>query len=167
MKLIYRFVGKVHRSGLKNDSLWEKVKEDKAQAIVDGITNLKSQCNCFQNSNETLLSDKCQDMIIDDKDNLTSDISTDSADLDIIAPLFIYYNLCPKFMFDFTQFFVDLLRNASPDILIQALNRIMVTGKQRGDKAIVEIAKKVLMRTENFLPLKMLTHNNWTQERCR
>lgn len=66
--------------------------------------------------------------------------------LETAGQMFIYWNLCPKFMYDWTQFYTDLMQNAQLDIIIQTLNRIMVTAKTSGDKAILDIAKKIFAR---------------------
>ena len=68
--------------------------------------------------------------------------------------MFIYLNLCPKFMFDWTQLYVDLFQNASPDVIVQTLNRIMVTGKQKGDKTVVDFARKIFAKIADIFKLK-------------
>ena len=78
-------------------------------------------------------------------DNMTKE------DLKNAAEMFIYYNLCPKFMYEWTTFYIDLMQNASPDVIVLTLNRIMVTGRKKGDKMIENIAKKIFKYTsENF-----------------
>ena len=67
------------------------------------------------------------------------------------AEMFIYYNLCPNFMYDWTKFFMVLLENASPDVIILNLNRVMVIGRESGDKAIVDIAKNIFIEISNQL----------------
>ena len=57
-------------------------------------------------------------------------------------------------MFDWTQLYVDLLRNASPDVIVQTLNRIMVTGKQKGDKTVVDFARKIFAKIADIFKLK-------------
>ena len=56
-------------------------------------------------------------------------------------------------MFDWTQLYVDLFKSASPDIIVQTLNRIMVTGKVKEDEAVTSIARKIFDRVDksNFL----------------
>ena len=57
-------------------------------------------------------------------------------------------------MFDWTQIYVDLLQNASPDVIVQTLNRIMVTGKQKGDKTVVDFARKIFAKIADIFKLK-------------
>ena len=54
-------------------------------------------------------------------DNLTEE------DYEEAGKMFIYLNMCPKFLFDWTKLYIDLLNNSSPDLIVQTLNRIMVT----------------------------------------
>ena len=64
--------------------------------------------------------------------------------LETAGEMFIYWNLCPKFMYEWNKFYIDLMQNASPDIIVLTLNRIIKTGEQNGDKTIMEIARKLL-----------------------
>ena len=79
--------------------------------------------------------------------------------LDAAGEMFIFWNLCPKFLYDWTQFYVDLMQNASPDIIVLTLNRIIVfivTAKMRGDENIFDITKNILVKllhTELFSSL--------------
>ena len=68
--------------------------------------------------------------------------------------MFIYYNLYPKFMYDWTKFFMVLLENASADVIILNLNRVMVIGRESGDKAIVDIARNIFIEISNQYSLK-------------
>ena len=71
--------------------------------------------------------------------------------------MFIYLNLCPKFMFDWVKLYVDLLQNGSPDVIVQTLNRILITARTRNDKTIREITKKIFRKFSNTFELKFLT----------
>ena len=70
------------------------------------------------------------------------------------AEMFIYLTLCPKFMFDWTSLYVDLLQIASPNIAVQALNRIIITGRLKTDHTIINISKGILKKTSDKLSLK-------------
>ena len=94
--------------------------------------------------------------------------------------MFIYWNLCPKFMYDWTEFYIDLMQNASLDIIVQTLNRIMVTAKIKGERSIFDIAKNIFLKIGttkvnlNFQTINTLTkiyqsssvvdnqNHNWT-----
>ena len=71
--------------------------------------------------------------------------------------MFLYLNLCPKFMYEWVQLYVDLFKNATPYEIVQTLNRIMVTGKQKKDKTVTNIARKIFNRIDNKLSLKYKT----------
>ena len=67
--------------------------------------------------------------------------------------MFIYLTQCPKFMFEWTQLYVDLLQNASPDVIVQALNRIMITGRMKGHNIVTDIARNIFAKVSNKLSL--------------
>ena len=77
--------------------------------------------------------------------------------------MFIYLTLCPKFMFEWKQLYVDLLQNGSPDIILQTLNRIIAIGIRKEDKVVTNIAKHILSRITNTLPLKYKTIDKYTK----
>ena len=57
-------------------------------------------------------------------------------------------------MYEWKKFYIDLIQNASPDIIVLTLNRIIKAGEQTGDKTIVEIARKIFRKiTEKYLIL--------------
>ena len=65
--------------------------------------------------------------------------------------MFIYLMLCPKFMLDWKTFYIDLIHHASPDVILQTLNRILIIGrrmKSRKDEINVEISKKIIKKIE-------------------
>ena len=57
--------------------------------------------------------------------------------------------LCPKFMLDWKTFYIDLIQHASPVIIMQTLNRILITGRHRKDKTSVDISKRIVKKIEN------------------
>ena len=77
--------------------------------------------------------------------------------------MFIYLTLCPKFMFEWKQLYVDLLQNGSPDIILQTLKRIIAIGIRKEDKVVTNIAKHILSRITNTLPLKYKTIDKYTK----
>ena len=81
------------------------------------------------------------------------------------AEMFFYLNLCPKSRFEWIQLFSDLLGKSSPDIILQTLNRIMVTARRKRDKVLVEIVKKILLKVCEKLPLNIGIFNILTKLR--
>ena len=81
------------------------------------------------------------------------------------AEMFFYLNLCPKSRFEWIQLFSDLLGKSSPDIILQTLNRIMVTARRKRDKVLVEIVKKILLKVCEKLPLNIGVFNILTKFR--
>ena len=81
------------------------------------------------------------------------------------AEMFFYLNLCPKSRFEWIQLFSDLLGKSSPDIILQTLNRIMVTARRKRDKVLVEIVKKILLKVCEKLPLNVGVFNILTKLR--
>ena len=66
--------------------------------------------------------------------------------------MFIYLNLCPKFMFDWTKLYIKLFQDASPDLIVQTLNRIILNARNKGDKTVDDIARKIFMKvSQTFL----------------
>ena len=47
---------------------------------------------------------------------------------------------------DWTQLYVNLFREASPDVIVQTLNRILITAKKKNDKTVADMARLYLNR---------------------
>ena len=65
-------------------------------------------------------------------DTINTDNFTEE-DYEAAGKMFIYLNMCPKFLFDWTKLYIELLNNSSPDLIVQTLNRIMVTATSKKD----------------------------------
>ena len=79
--------------------------------------------------------------------NITKETLKDAAEM------FLYLNLCTKStMFQWIEFYSNLLKNASPDMIIIALNRILVAAKLSGAKA--SVGTKVFEYVATKLSLK-------------
>ena len=78
--------------------------------------------------------------------------------------MFIYLNLCPKFMWRWINLYVDLLQNSPPDIIVQTLNRILYEAKKNNDKSVFNITKSLFIKITKNLSLdetySKLTHKN-------
>ena len=77
--------------------------------------------------------------------------------------MFFYLNLCPKSKFEWTQLLSSMLQNTSLDLILLTLNRIMVTGKLKNDKILVDIAKKIFIRVGEKYPLHFQKFNELTR----
>ena len=75
-------------------------------------------------------------------------------DYEEAGKMFIYLNMCPKFLFDWTKVYIDLLKNSSPDLIVQTLNRIMVTATSKKDVNIKKITAINFEKITNTLNLK-------------
>ena len=67
--------------------------------------------------------------------------------------MFFYLYLCPKYKYEWILLLLNLLENTSLDIILQTLNRIMVTGKLKNDKILEDIAKKLFIGVGEKNPL--------------
>ena len=79
------------------------------------------------------------------------------------AEMYIYLNLCPKFLLNWMKFYIDLLQNAPTDVIIQTLNRIMITGKTKKDRTIFEFSKNIFMKMTNKLSLQYQTIEHFSK----
>ena len=163
----FRFVNLVYLSGVDTETLWVIVRYLKTNVFFWGNWHLSK---CYQNHQYILYSSDDQEIYLRNlKGSLerfkNKKINNDDMGrlynipkdfLDAAGEMFIFWNLCPKFLYDWTQFYVDLMQNASPDIIVLTLNRIIVTAKMRGDKKIFDITKNILVKllhTELFSSL--------------
>ena len=144
-------------SGLDTGTLWAIVNYYKIDIFFWGNWHLSK---CYQNHPYILYSSEVQEVYLTTLKGLLEKFRNkkiNDSDMDslynipkdflsIAGKFFIYWNLCPKFLYDWTQFYADLMQNASPDIIVLTLNRIIVTAKMRGDKKIFDITKNILIR---------------------
>ena len=148
----------MYLSNFNEKLLWELIVATKVGLLLDRDW---STLDCFVNSDNVLFSHLTQQAFfqfyltrtlkpfIDNdifKTNIDSFLNISHEQLKTFGEMFIYWNLCPKFMYDWTEFYIDLMQNASPDIIVQTLNRIMVTAKIKGDKSIFDIAKNIFLK---------------------
>ena len=73
--------------------------------------------------------------------------------------IYLIYCSC----FKWKQLYVDLMQNGPPDIIVQTLNRIIAIGIRKEDKVVTNIAKHILSRITNTLPLKYETIDKYTK----
>ena len=172
-----RFVNVILLSELSTDILWEIIRKYRMTYIIENISKLHQELSCFNyNDGYRVLDPYGMKHVreIEEKLKLLGSTHT-NFDLDsvyddfdeekyrIAGEMFIYLTQCPKFMFEWTQLYVDLLQNASPDVIVQTLNRIMITGRMKGDNIATDIAKNIFMMTSTNLSLEYQTIDSFTK----
>ena len=172
-----RFVNVILLSELSTDILWEIIRKYRIKYLIENISKLHQELSCFNyNDGYRVLDPYGMKYVreIEEKLKLLGSTHT-NFDLDsvyddfdeekyrIAGEMFIYLTQCPKFMFEWTQLYVDLLQNASPDVIVQTLNRIMITGRMKGDNIVTDIAKNIFMMTSTNLSLEYQTIDSFTK----
>ena len=158
-------------SGLGNEKVWEVIKGHKTKYTIENIKNVRTKHLCFVNDDEESVlyydwnmmdhaiesletelekSGSQHNNFYDDYDY--SDVIT-SKQYEAAGEMFIYLMLCPKFMHHWKTLYIDLIQNASPFIIMQTLNRILITGRHRKDRTSVDISKTIIRKTANKLSL--------------
>ena len=153
--LIVRFANLINQSGMKNEMLWQIIKLYKENYIMDHTAELSSK-RCFIGTTSVLEFREDINIILleiekklgikaskEIQKNITKETLKDAAEM------FLYLNLCTKStMFQWIQFYSNLLKNASPDMIVIALNRILVAAKLSGEEASVgtKVFKYVAMK---------------------
>ena len=128
---------------------------------------------CYANDSDILLKPYIEDnlktitdlLLRSDKINVNGNNSYNFTNeyLETGAKMFIYWNLCPKFMLDWAQFYKDLLQNASPDIIVLTLNRIMVAARKYGDSFLMNLAKNIFMKLAEMYSFHFHTIDAFTK----
>ena len=132
------------------------------------LNNDWTRMKCYYETNTTLMTSGYQEYyldllipILEEKANMQineyntySMYNIPKEYLEIAGPMFIYWNLCPKFKYDWILYYKDLIQNGSPDIIALSLNRIMIIADMKKDKVNFEIAKKMVKIAKNYLPFK-------------
>ena len=147
----------------KDADIWGIVMMTRFQYLLKYMDTWSSSL-CFVNSSMVLLPLKDQEAVVTYlefqmwntfqinmnfiKVNITNNL------LKAAGEMYIYSFLCPKFMFDWTRFYVELMEKATPDTIVHTLNRIMIMGKKNNEKPTEDIARKILLRMEEKLSLQ-------------
>ena len=121
----------------------------------------------MSNSDKRIFQQSLESRLIGSKDfnsylDNFQNISTDS--IENAGKMFIYLNMCPRFMYKWALYYVDLMQNAPPSIITQTLNRIMVTGKNKEDKATLDIANRLFIKISSLFPTKFRTVDSLTKK---
>ena len=149
--------------GTGTTDIWGHVMYARFQYLLKYMDTWSSSL-CFVNSSMVLMPLKDQEDVVTYlewqmwnsfkinknfvKVNITNNL------LKAAGEMYIYSFLCPKFMFDWTRFYVELMENASLDIIIQTLNRIIIMGKMNNEKHIEDTARKILLKIEEKFSLE-------------
>ena len=159
----------VSLSELSYETLWNITRNQKLNYIIENINTLSSKA-CFSLNNEEFVLENYiesrldsieKELILAGSQHINHDINKfltfETEVYERAAKMFIYLNLCPKFMFDWMQLYTNLLQNSPLDMIIQTANRIMVTAYSKNDRTVWNIGGKIgykLYDTFHTLPLK-------------
>ena len=136
-------------SQLEDETLWNMTKTKRLKFLIDNVNELGTSW-CFSSDDRILK----EISYLDDLAWNYNLYNFRDEQFESAAKMFIYLNLCPKFMFDWIKLYVDLLQNASPDIIVLTLNRILIIAKTRGDEVIRNLTKNMFLKVTNILSLK-------------
>ena len=148
---LFRFVNMIALSQLEDETLWNMTKTKRLKYLIENVNEIGNSW-CFSSDDRILK----EISYLDDLAWNYNLYNFRDEQIESAAKMFIYLNLCPKFMFDWIKLYVDLLQNASPHIIVQTLNRILITSRTRDDKIIRDITKNILLRVTNRWSLKFL-----------
>ena len=163
-----RFANLMYFSGLNKEEFWNIVKHQRITFLKKyGNTLSTNLCFYYDDDEDVLdIADYMDERMkaierkleLSGSEHMNHDINQQyrfENDLyEEAGKMFIYFNLCPKFMYDWTQLYMNLMQNASPDYIVKTLNRIIVTGEMMNDKIVVGIAKKIFMKITHILNLQ-------------
>ena len=155
-------------SGMTEDVMMKTIEEQKILYILKWadvlpttpcFTSNNGTINLFDDFNTGIFLNYLKQFILgsDQNDNYEVNQNITNEFLTKAAKMFIYSYQCPKFMYDWTRFYIDLMQNASPDIIVLTLNRAFITGRANGHKTILKIAKKLLQKISQQYSLQFKT----------
>ena len=131
----------MYLSGFENNELWDIIRDMRIRVLIQApIHNFI----CFNNPEDVV--DKTTQKDYDNGEiefiivwlkyyerfknvfekhdvNLTKSFEIPIDYFQTAGELFVYYNLCPKLRYEWLVLYKDLLQNASPDIILQTLNK--------------------------------------------
>ena len=154
-------------SGLGYNKIWDILKTYKLKHLIN-LTNQVAFLSCFGTDDANSVLDKSITANMSAFEIELGKYGSKHANYNIDQPynlskksfeegakMFIYLSLCPKkFLFDWTQFYIDLFQKAPPDIMVQTLNRIIITATRKGDKTVKRIAIAFLEKMMNTFSLQ-------------
>ena len=138
-------------SGMEKKKLWTLIKEYKFKYLVDNFVTFHT-FPCVQDVGTGLIS--IED-ITENIENIGKELNEtvshkiidniEEETYETAGEMFLFLNLCPKLMNEWIIFYVNLFQNSSPDVMAQALNRILKIGNEKKDKLNHQIAQKIFM----------------------
>ena len=136
-------------SGVERKKLWTLIREYKFKYLVDNFVTFHT-FPCVQDVGTGLIS--IED-ITENIENIAKELKETVSDkiidnigeetYETAGEMFLFLNLCPKLMNEWIIFYVNLFQNSSPDVMAQALNRILKIENEKKDKLNLQIAQKI------------------------
>ena len=161
----------LHQSGLEKKKLWNMIRKYRIRFLIENLKTFYTE-TCFKNPKNVLLNNAYylagnfkaikKALKIEVVSNIWESLPEESFKTG--AEMFLYLNMCPKFMHDWTQLYLDLIQNASPQMIVQSLNTVMKMGNLRGDKHIVNIAEKIFQKISYIFSLEFETVDKLTKD---
>ena len=156
-------------SGLENEKLWKMIKSNRLGYLIKNAdkigTSISTWCFARNDLEHVLISDGpniqfLEDLVQSGKNENDKSHNFSNEQFESAAEMFIYLNLCPKFMSNWVKLYVELLQNGSPGMIVQTLNRILITARLKKDKTIRQISKKIFEKVNKSLALTFSTLDN-------
>ena len=136
-------------SGVERKKLWTLIREYKFKYLVDNFVTFHT-FPCVQDVGTGLIS--IED-ITENIENIAKELKETVSDkiidnigeetYETAGEMFLFLNLCPNLMNEWIIFYVNLFQNSSPDVMAQALNRILKIENEKKDKLNLQIAQKI------------------------
>ena len=134
---------------MEKKKLWTLIKEYKFKYLVDNFVTFHT-FPCVQDVGTGLIS--IED-ITENIENIGKELNEtvshkiidniEEETYETAGEMFLFLNLCPKLMNEWIIFYVNLFQNSSPDVMAQALNRILKIENEKKDKLNLQIAQKI------------------------
>ena len=136
-------------SGMEKKKLWTLIKEYKFKYLVDNFVTFHT-FPCVQDIGTGLISIKditenMENIAKELKETLTDNIidNIEEETFETAGEMFLFLNLCPKMMNEWIIFYVNLFQNSDPDVMAQALNRILKIENEKKDQLNLKIAQNI------------------------
>ena len=136
-------------SGIERKKLWTLIREYKFRYLVDNFVTFHT-FPCVQDVGTGLIS--IEDITVN-IENIANELKETVSDkiidnigketYETAGEMFLFLNLCPKLMNEWIIFYVHLFQNSSPDVMAQALNRILKIENEKKDQLNLKIAQNI------------------------
>jgi len=166
---------------MDHETIWEIIKTHKSKYITENINKMPNKDCMAENiasaqyvlspddeieyhisTIEDIIRDTLLNIMVKYPDNIAPNINKE--DLRKAGQMFIYLSFCPRLMYGWTQMYINLFKKASPNIIVQTLNRILITGKLKKDNNVVNLAESMLMKVDAKFSLQWKSIENKLQE---